>query len=155
MDIDTIVVGLDGSTGSARALAWAIGLAELVSAEVVAVHGIGLLSWGDDGLPVPSQTMRAEIERRCREEWSEPLRSSEIVGRVEIRDGHPVSVMLSVIEALGADLAVVGSRGVGGFPELLLGSTSHQLTQHCPVPVVIIPPRDGPVGRSELGGRRP
>jgi nucleotide-binding universal stress UspA family protein len=153
MDINTIVVGLDGSTGSARAIAWAVGLAELVSAEVIAVHGIGLLARGDDGVPVPTQTIRAEIERRCREDWSEPLRSASgsVASRIEIRDGHPVSVILTVAEEAGADLVVVGSRGVGGFPDLLLGSTSHQLAQHSPIPVVVIPPGIRGTGRTETG----
>jgi nucleotide-binding universal stress UspA family protein len=149
MDIDTIVVGLDGSTGSARALGWAVGLAELVTAEVVAVHSIGLLARGADGVAVPAQMIRAEIERRCREEWSEPLRASPVASRVVIRDGHAVSVLLMLAEEVSADLVVVGSRGVGGFPDLLLGSTSHQLAQHSPVPVVVIPPSIRDASRSE------
>jgi len=42
-----------------------------------------------------------------------------------------------------ADLIVVGSRGLGGFRELLLGSVSHQLTQHAGRPIVIVPAAPG------------
>jgi nucleotide-binding universal stress UspA family protein len=38
------------------------------------------------------------------------------------------------------DLIVTGSRGLGGFGELLLGSVSHQLVLHSQLPVVVIPP---------------
>ena len=48
-------------------------------------------------------------------------------------------VVLRVAEQAQVDLIVVGSRGVGGFDELLLGSTSTQLMQHAPVPVTVIP----------------
>ena len=51
----------------------------------------------------------------------------------ELRDGNPVQVLLAVADEVDADLIVVGSRGFGGFPTLLLGSTSTQLAQHSPV----------------------
>jgi nucleotide-binding universal stress UspA family protein len=56
-----------------------------------------------------------------------------------IREGHPAQVPLD--EAKSADLLVVGSRGLGGFAELLLGLVSHECAQHatCPVVICIVP----------------
>ncbi len=51
-------------------------------------------------------------------------------------EGQPANVLLKISE--GADLLVVGSRGLGGFRELLLGSVSQQCAQHASCPVVII-----------------
>jgi nucleotide-binding universal stress UspA family protein len=47
--------------------------------------------------------------------------------------------LLEVADEVDADLIAVGSRGLGGFPELLLGSTSTQLAQHSRRPVLIVP----------------
>ena len=44
-----------------------------------------------------------------------------------------------VDRADGADLVVVGSRGLGGFKGLLLGSVGHQVSHHAPCPVIVIP----------------
>jgi nucleotide-binding universal stress UspA family protein len=57
------------------------------------------------------------------------------VARVVTRD-RPVR---SLLQAAGAaQLVVVGSRGRGGFAGMLLGSTSHALTYHCPCPLVVV-----------------
>jgi nucleotide-binding universal stress UspA family protein len=56
-----------------------------------------------------------------------------------LRDGNAVTVLLTLADELDADLIVVGSRGVGGFPQLLLGSTSTQLAQHAHRPVLVVP----------------
>jgi nucleotide-binding universal stress UspA family protein len=53
-----------------------------------------------------------------------------------LREGQPADVL--VAEAADAELLVVGSRGLGGFRELLLGSVSHQCAQHAPCPVLIV-----------------
>jgi nucleotide-binding universal stress UspA family protein len=50
-------------------------------------------------------------------------------------EGPPVEVLVDA--ARGADLLVVGSRGRGGFKQLLLGSVSQQLAHHAPCPLVI------------------
>jgi nucleotide-binding universal stress UspA family protein len=51
---------------------------------------------------------------------------------------HGVAPSALLREAEGADLLVVGSRGRGGFKELMLGSTSHQVTHHAACPVVVV-----------------
>jgi nucleotide-binding universal stress UspA family protein len=58
--------------------------------------------------------------------------------------------------AQDADLLVVGSRGVGGFKGLLLGSVSQQCAHHSPCPVVIVGPSDAddPAASGALAGAR-
>ena len=138
--ISRIMIGVDGSADSRAALEWAADLARQLDAEVIAVHAVGLLERltpADE--PVPTAPHREEIERIFEERWCAPLDSAAVRWRRLTADGPPAMVLLRIAEEQGADLIVVGSRGVGGFPELQLGSTSAQLVQHAPVPVTVIP----------------
>ncbi len=56
---------------------------------------------------------------------------------LRIVEGDTSEVLLE--RAQGADLLVVGSRGLGGFRGLLLGSVSQQCVQHAASPVVVVP----------------
>ena len=56
--------------------------------------------------------------------------------QAEVLVGHPSAQLLAT--ARPQDLLVVGSRGRGGFTGLLLGSTSTQLAQHAPCPVLVV-----------------
>jgi nucleotide-binding universal stress UspA family protein len=138
--IRTIVVGVDGSTNSADAVRFTAGIATALGAEVVAVHALGLLDQLEpDGPRVPTQPHRDEIAEKVRGEWSQPLADAGITHRSVLHDGNPVDVMLQVIDEVGADLVVLGSRGIGGSPILLLGSTSSQVAQQATCPVTIVP----------------
>jgi nucleotide-binding universal stress UspA family protein len=73
--------------------------------------------------------------------WCAPLARSGSRHRVEVRDGDPVDVLLAAVEDEHADLLVVGSRSVGGRPELALGSTSLHVLRAARVPVLVVPDR--------------
>ena len=139
MRLACVVVGVDGSADGAAAVEWAAGLAVATGAEVVAVHALGLLDHLGPGPPVPAQPHRDEIRAAFEREWCAALDRAAGQGRRLVRDGSPVDVLLAAAEEEGADLIVVGSRGVGAYPELLLGSTSTQLAQRARCPVVIVP----------------
>jgi nucleotide-binding universal stress UspA family protein len=137
--LERILVGVDGSDNGKRALEWAMLLAGQADAEVIAVHAIGLLAHLGPGPAVPSHAHLQELRQTFETEWCAPLRHSPVRYRLQLVDGAPVQVLLSVAESEKIDVIVVGSRGVGGFPELNLGSTSHQLAQHAECPVLIVP----------------
>lgn len=140
MELERILVGVDGSENSLRAVTWAAELARLADAEVVAVHAVGLLDHRDPDHPAPARAHRDEIRARFERDWCRPLDEAGVRSQRLLRDGSPVTALLAAAADEHADLIVVGSRGLGGFPELLLGSTSTQVAQHAPCPVVIVPP---------------
>jgi nucleotide-binding universal stress UspA family protein len=136
MKLDRILVAVDGSENSVAAVTWAADLASSTGAEVIAVHALGLLERMDTESE-PSEPHRDEIQRRFETEWCAPL--DGLKSRRLLRDGSAVPVLLGVADEEDVDLIVLGSRGLGGYPELLLGSTSTQVAQHSHRPVTIVP----------------
>ena len=140
-----IVVGVDGSENSRRALAWAVALvedsgAEDSGSEIVAVHALGLLTHLDGQSVVPSTGHRNEVAVRLKNEWCRPLARSSVAHRYLVVDGEPVHTLLTAAREQAADLVVVGRRGAGGSPGLMIGSTSQQLVHQADRPVVVVPP---------------
>jgi nucleotide-binding universal stress UspA family protein len=136
-----IIVGVDSSQASARAVRWTAALASDVGAEVVAVHALGLLAHLDpDPHDVtPTQPHRDEVRDRFEQVWCAGLREAGVRYECRLTEGNPVTALLESAARVEADLVVVGRRGAGGFPGLQLGSTSLQLVQHAEVPVVVLP----------------
>ena len=149
---DRILAGVDGSPGSRRALRWAVDEARARRASVVA-----LMVWRPievDAVPTDVAVSEptafptlARYDRAAAEDASERLRHlvSEVLGASEGDVGvEPVTVEGDPAETLcqyagEADLLVVGSRGLGPFAELTLGSVSAKCAHHSPRPVVIVP----------------
>ncbi|AZM73590.1 universal stress protein [Streptomyces sp. KPB2] len=142
-----IVVGVDGSDASKQAVRWAVRQAELTHGAVEAVTAWefpqfhGALGW----LP-PSSSDEGALKARARQELTRAV--EEAVGprsaaevRAEARYGTPAGVLLHA--ARGAALLVVGSRGLGGFTGLLLGSVAQHCVQHAPCPVLVVRGEDG------------
>ena len=140
-----VVVGVDGSDNSRRALAWALDEACMRNACLDVVHaweppmvvGFGTLAGGGATLGGSTYEEQARllldrmIAGASTEEFSFPIDAIAV-------HGSAASTLLET--AKGADLIVVGSRGRGGFAGLLLGSVSQQVVQHAPCPVVVVPP---------------
>ena len=136
----TIVVGVDGSEPAQRALAWAADEARLHKAKLRVVH-----AWFDPMIgnyfASPTVFVSEAIEQAARgtlEEAVAMIRNEDHALTVEPTLVHGLSTSVLLREAEDADLVVVGSRGRGGFKELLLGSVSPQIMQHAPCPVVVV-----------------
>jgi nucleotide-binding universal stress UspA family protein len=143
-----VVVGVDGSTGSIRALTWAGEEARLRKARLKALLAweYPLVMYADVDPPPPEETV-SEVHRQAEERLAQAVaEAGPALDDVEVEEsvveGAAASVLIEAGQA--ADLIVVGTRGHGGFTGLLLGSVSQQVAHHAPCPVVIVPPeRDG------------
>jgi nucleotide-binding universal stress UspA family protein len=135
-----IVVGVDASASSRRALDWAIDEARSAGAQLAAVH-----VWHPSYIGAQPYAFTIEgldaMEHNAREVLDRALAGADTEGLAELEPTvleGPVSQRL-LEAAKGADLVVVGSRGCGGFSGLLLGSVGLQLAHHAECPVVVAP----------------
>jgi nucleotide-binding universal stress UspA family protein len=137
--MDRIVIGVDGSVQSDRALQWAVREAQLHSAAIELIHGYviqphrGLV--GRFNREAAERTMSSVVKRN-RGMLADVKWTATITPQVGASFATPL-----VHAGQEADLVVVGSRGLGGFSELVLGSASYRTAAHCPAPVAVI--RDG------------
>jgi nucleotide-binding universal stress UspA family protein len=133
-----ILVGVDGSEASKRALRWALDEAKVRGSEVIAMH-----AWSfPPVVDVPFDT-GADIDwesqsQRCLDEAVDAVvQHDDIAVQKRLIAGGAAHNLVRLSET--ADLVVVGSRGHGGFAGLLLGSVSQQCAHHAACPVVIVP----------------
>jgi nucleotide-binding universal stress UspA family protein len=140
-----IVVGVDGSDHSRRALIWAMRQAaqQHVPLTVLAVRPDPVrpatgIYWGLHAYPEDSHN--PDVARKAIEQIVEQARNE--IGEttpqvtVSVVTGDPAEELVTA--SRDADLVVVGSRGSGGFASLLMGSVSSKVTHHAACPVVVI-----------------
>lgn len=137
-----VLVGIDGSPHAARALRWAVSLAGGDGVEVVHVFSVpmALPISGAELYPVPDVDGLISEARSSLRGWvteTVPAVADDL--RLHVREGAPAREILEVARAREVDLIVVGSRGLGGFRGMLLGSVSRQIAAHAPCPVAVIP----------------
>jgi len=142
-----IIVGIDGSTHSERALDWAVREAAIrqVPLRVITVFRRAISHWGAGAIDDPQDKEVLVQARQAAQDATDKALA-------HAGDPRPTSV---TVEAFGgvpaeelvkaskdADLIVVGSRGTGGFARLHLGSVGSQVVHHAHCPIVIIPAGD-------------
>ncbi len=138
-EVRRIVVGVDGSESSAAALRWAVRQAELTGDAVDAVIAWHIpASYGPYGYAYTPVIDYAGLAKTVLSETIEKavIQGTSVDVRQHVVEGNPARVLLDA--AAGADLLVVGSRGHGGFTEMLLGSVGQHCVHHAPCPVVVI-----------------
>jgi nucleotide-binding universal stress UspA family protein len=142
-----IIVGIDGSSHSRRALDWAIHEAAIrhTPLTVLTVQQVMNTFWAGPAV-YPEDTELAEHARKIVQDETD-----EALGKLA-DDARPPAVTVLAVAGLpaeailgianDADMIVVGSRGAGGFKKLLMGSVASQVTRHARIPVVVIPAQE-------------
>jgi nucleotide-binding universal stress UspA family protein len=141
----SIVLGTDGSDTAKKAVREATELAKQVGATIDLVSAYE---------PVSSQRLRAEARdvpddvswmvnpredvEATLKEAAEEVEGAGVTVKTYAREGDPADAILDVAEERGADLIVVGNRGMTGAKRFLLGSVPNRVSHHAPCSVLII-----------------
>jgi nucleotide-binding universal stress UspA family protein len=135
-DTDFIVVGVDGSDASIEALRYAGALAPRLGATVTAV-----ISWRYPPAYDVYVSVDWSPERDAQQVLAEAV--AKVFGddppaglRTVVRKGQPAQVLID--ESSRAQMLIVGSRGLGGFTGMLLGSVSAACAAHAHCPVLVL-----------------
>jgi nucleotide-binding universal stress UspA family protein len=144
--IKKILVCTDGSECSKGAALTAAEIATRFVADVVLVNvsnpapAIGPYMMAAEAIPDISGIQQGllEAQQAIIEGAKTELESAGIHPRVRAETGQPVFEIVRAAEEENADLIVLGSRGMGGFQRLLMGSVSDGVLHHAHCPVLIV-----------------
>ncbi|MDX6233437.1 MAG: hypothetical protein QOH68_2461 [Nocardioidaceae bacterium] len=146
MGYKNVVVGTDGSETAERAVADAAELAAASGARLIVVtaftpahdHEAGARAQAapDDIRWMLADRNQAEEKARHGRELAKAAGAGDVV--VQTADGDPSDVLLAAAEDFGADLIVVGSKGLTGASRFILGSVASGVSHHAPCDVLVV-----------------
>ena len=156
MKIEDILVPIDFSLGSLRALDYALAMVD-PGGEVYLLHVVDadfLARVSDEGF-CDAETARAQMRRKAEEQLQKIAQKFSLLNvRMEsmVVVGKPFAEILRIAADLHFSLIVMGIRGgrQGGIEEILFGSTAEKVLRAARIPVVCVPP--GTVAETN-GGR--
>ncbi|MEU6408925.1 universal stress protein [Microbispora sp. NPDC046933] len=133
-----VIVATDGSRGAAAAVEWAAGDAARKGLPLRIVHAVDRLPYEIARYPIPVEDQLDRAGRRILEEAEQAVRETHPAVRVATAmiEGDPSRVLRQ--EARNAAEIVIGSRGLGGFTGMLLGSVGTHVAGQVDVPVVVV-----------------
>jgi nucleotide-binding universal stress UspA family protein len=145
-----MVVGLDGSDRSDRALRWTVALAAATGAHVTAAT-----SFQQRMSEVPARRWSEETDALTdafETDWCAPLRHAGIDYEPVVLERYPAPdhAFLDLVDRIDPDLVVVGSRGRGAVGSALLGSFADRVAHHTRRPLAVVPEQVPPTSPSRL-----
>ncbi|MES9538568.1 MULTISPECIES: universal stress protein [unclassified Actinomadura] len=133
--ITGVVVGYDGSTGGVQALEWAAGEAQARGLSLTVLHVWDVYVGGPIAMPVVD--LRGVAEENLNNGVAHVREvAPDLSVRGVLARGQAAAKLIEA--GRGADMIVLGPRGLGGFAGLVLGSVGAQVAAHAPCPVVVV-----------------
>ncbi len=143
MPLERILVPVDFSEPSAKALEHAVTLAKSFGAKIDLIHvyRVPVAVTGPYAEPLPTgynegirKAAQVELDK-----WLERVTSAGITGSAHLLEGPPAQEIVRAAERLKADQIVIGTRGLTGIKHLMLGSVADRTVRLAPCPVTTVP----------------
>jgi len=137
-----IVVAYDGSDHAIKALSTAIELAKAFNSKLDVVEVVDTAALLGMGFaPIPSEVI-AQIYNKAQNDVEQAKKKAQEAGvkdvTSQVLEGDPATSIIEYASRNGADLVVMGSRGLSTFKRLVLGSVSSKVVQESRVPVLVV-----------------
>jgi Universal stress protein UspA and related nucleotide-binding proteins len=137
-----IVVAYDGSDHAIKALNTAIELAKAFDSKLDVVEVVDTAALLGMGFaPIPSDVI-AQIYNKAQNDVEQAKKKAQDAGvkdvTSQVLEGDPATSIIEYASKNGADLIVIGSRGLSTFKRLILGSVSSKVVQESRVPVLVV-----------------
>jgi len=136
-----ILIAVDGSEVSYRALDAALFLSEKLGSKITAIHVM-------ENVPtvyIESQKVLDELLEARKNESQKILDECSLIATkkgitltTNLLEGNPASTILEFSQSEKYDVIIIGSRGMGKFKELILGSVSSKVIHHSSCPILLI-----------------
>ncbi len=138
----SILVGYDGSGNSQRALGRAVALAKEhgASLRIVTVADTSMLASAPMVPPIPEEAFE-DLVKNEKDILDDAVKTaSSIVPRVtgSVEEGYPADCILNLAAGSGADLIVLGRRGISGVERFFLGGVSSSVVAHSECDVLVV-----------------
>lgn len=141
--LQSILVPIDFSSFSAKALDYAVAFAEQFGSGIILVHVVEPMVYPENYMAVPavnddinSSLMKAAEERLAAQKRS--IRADRTTVRALTRLGRPYVEITEAARELHADLIILATHGHTGLKHVLLGSTAERVVRHAPCPVLTV-----------------
>ncbi|MDR3564319.1 MAG: universal stress protein [Negativicutes bacterium] len=137
MALTKVILAYDGSEYSQKALEWLMNFAEQTTILTVIVKVLELPYDLESGMEAGVKSIRKGLKEQL-EKVVFAFTEKGISAKAILLEGEAASQLIKYAKKERADLIICGTRGLGGFESLLLGSVAHKLVTYSPVPVLVI-----------------
>ena len=141
LHIKKILVPIDFSECSKKALRYAIAVARQFGAELLCLHVVEIpFGAGEAGIVVEMQRYRNKLQSEGQRSLAEMVRAEarEVTAKPLMRSGAPHQEITLAAGELKADLIVISTHGRTGLGRFFLGGTTERVVRHAPCPVLVV-----------------
>jgi universal stress protein A len=146
LQLTSMLVPIDFSDGSVKALSYAAALAEQFNARLTLLYVIEPMPTPDFEVGFPFMIDKDQVAVSCKKKLSQLAAEHSIepklVEKVLVREGRPFHEITEVARSLKMDVIVIATHGYTGLNHVLMGSVAERVVRHAPCPVLVVRERE-------------